>query len=237
MARYSRLESVEERRNMKRAITFGGLTIVAVALLFIYGIPAIGQFAAFVSDLGKGGGTVITEDKTPPAPPKFSNFPDFTNKEKLDLLGTAESGSTIKLTFNNTEVENLTDRDGHFTFNVTLNQGENEFWATATDPSGNLSQKTDEFRITFDNKPPDLRIESPQNGAQFFGAKQRQVTIQGSTEQNEQITINDRIIAVDDDGKFQYTTTLNEGENKFSIKSTDKAGNITESELVLTFSL
>ena len=233
---YSRLASVEERKNVRSASIFIGLTIAAVAFIYFVGIPASGKFAAFISDLKKSTSPISKGDKTPPAPPRFNTYPLFTNQESLSLTGNTEPGATVKLSFNGAEQEMLADKDGGFTFTLKLIGNDNKFAAVTVDSAGNISQRTEEFKVVFDNKPPDLTVNSPQDGTQFFGANQRQATIQGETEGISQVTINDRIIAVDDSGKFQYTTTLNDGENKFVIKSVDKAGNNTEKELTLNFS-
>lgn len=236
MSQYSRLASVEEKRNFRNALIFIFLTVGVLVLLFFAGIPALGKFTAFVSDLGKSDKTISLNDKTPPGPPRFDIFPDFTNQKNITLTGTAEAGSTVKLTFNGTESENVADKSGRFTFDTSLNDGENLFSAVATDQAGNVSQKSKDGKITFDNKAPDLTISSPSDGSQFFGSNQRQITIQGTTEQYCQVTINGRIVAVDDSGKFQFTTSLTDGENKFTIKSVDQAGNETEKDLSLSFS-
>lgn len=236
MARaYSRLASVEERKNTRKAILFIFLTVAAGVLLFFVGLPILGNFAAFVSEIGKSTKPITTNDKTPPGPPRFANFPDFTNQTVFTLNGNVEPGATVKLTFNGSEQDALADKDGKFSFDLPLSSGENDFWAVAVDPAGNISQKTTVYKIVFDNKPPALTIDTPANGAQFLGSKQRQVTIQGTTDVGCQVTANDRIVAVDDNGKFQYTTTLSDGENKFVFKSTDQAGNTTEVDLTLNF--
>jgi hypothetical protein len=232
---FSRLASVEERKNTKTAVFFIFLTIVALIVLFFEGLPFLGNFAVFVSEIGKSTKPIVSTDKTPPAPPKFASFPDFTNQNKIDLKGNTEPGAIVKLTFNGSEQDGLSDKDGKFTFSMTLTNGENDFSAIAVDQAGNISQKTQDYKIVFDNKPPTLTIDSPANGAQFLGSKERQVTIQGTTDPNTQITVNDRIVAVDDSGKFQYTTTLTDGENKFAVKSTDQAGNTAEADLTLNF--
>ena len=237
MAKYSRLASVEERRNVKKARNFIVLTGISLILLYFFGIPALGKFAAFVSDLAKSDNPIVSEDKTPPAPPRFNSFPDYTNHKDTTLSGDTEGGATVKLTFNGRGQETLADRDGHFSFNLNLRDGENAFTAITVDAAGNESQKTDEFMVVFDEKSPDITIDTPAPGSQFYGTKQRQVTIQGTTESGVSVTANDRIVSVDDTGKFQYTTTLGEGENKFNFKAVDSAGNTTESELVLNFSL
>ncbi len=232
---YSRLEKVEEKNNIKKAVTLVLVSITTLVLLFFYGIPVLGRFAAFVSDLGKSGKAITQNDKTPPAPPRFSTLPDFTNSQTLDVSGNSEAGANIKLTLNGALQETLTDKDGRFSFTVNLNEGENTFSATAVDTANNVSQETQAILIIFDKTQPVLTIDSPQDGAQFIGTKQRQVTLQGTTESGTQITVNDRFVSVDDSGKFQFTTSLTDGENKFEVKSTDKAGNTTSVTLTLHF--
>lgn len=206
-----------------------------VVLLFFYGIPVLGRFAAFVSDLGKSGKTISVNDHTPPAPPKFDYINNFTNQQTATLSGVTEVGATVKLTFNGNVQDVLADKDGKFLFNLQLDNGTNTYSAVAVDTAGNVSQKTQEYTLTFDNKPPNLTVDSPADGSQFFGSNQRQTTIKGTTDQNDQVTINDRVVAVDDNGKFQYTTSLNDGENKFAVKATDQAGNTTEKNINLNF--
>ncbi len=235
--RYSRLESVEERNNFKNAVIFIVLTIAVVVILVVVGIPTVGKVASFVSGLRGGNTPIALNDKTPPAPPTFGVFPDFTNQATINVSGTAEAGANVKLTFNGKEQDILVDKDGNFTFpNLALKSGDNTFFAFAIDPAGNISQKSVEKKVVYDNKPPILSIDSPADGSRFIGSGQRQVTIQGTTDSGAGITINDRIVSVDDAGKFQYTLTLNSGDNKFMVKSVDQAGNLTEKEFTLNFS-
>ncbi len=225
----------EERKNKRNAALFIFLTIAAIVILYFLGIPALGKLTTFVSSLRGNNQKIGSSDITPPPPPKFRNFPEFTNQQNLTLSGNTESGATVKLTFNGNSQEVLADGSGQFSFNVILQDGTNTFAAVALDQSGNQSQKSDDYQITFDKKVPELEITSPTDGSSYFGSNQRQATIEGKTEAEASVTINDRIISVDDGGAFQYTTTLNEGINAFNIKSTDRAGNTTEKSLNLNF--
>ena len=225
----------EERKNKRNAAVFMFLTIAAIVALYFLGIPALGKLTSFVSSLRGNNQKIGSSDITPPPPPKFRNFPEFTNQQNLTLNGNTEAGASVKLTFNGNPQEVLADASGLFSFNVMLQDGINTFAAIAVDQSGNQSQKSDDYEITFDKKVPELEITSPTDGSSYFGSNQRQVTIEGKTEAESSVTINDRIISVDDEGIFQYTTTLNEGANAFNIKSTDRAGNIIEKSLNLNF--
>ena len=102
---YSRLASVEERKNVRSAFLFAGLTILALTLLFFVGIPFLGKFTAFVSDLGKSNKSITGGDTTPPAPPRFNTYPEFTNDVRVTISGNAESGVTVKVEFNGKEQE------------------------------------------------------------------------------------------------------------------------------------
>lgn len=229
------MRTTEERKNIRKAIWFVFLTIVAGVILFFVGIPLLARFAAFVSDFKKAGAPITQKDTTPPPPPKFDSLPDFTNQKNIKISGYSESGSTVKITFNGTETDIVAGNDGSFSSDFALLNGENTYSAVATDTSGNTGQATKEYKITYDNKAPDLSISSPSDGAQFFGNRERQQTISGNTEANASVTVNDRVLTVDSNGDFEYTTTLNEGENKFTIKASDEAGNSSEKELTLNF--
>jgi bacillopeptidase F len=228
----------EVKRNRNNAVKFIVLTGVVGLILFVYGIPLLGRFAAFVSEIAKGDKPITRDDKTPPAPPQVDTPPEYTKDEILKITGNSEEGATIKFTFNGSDEELVSDADGTFSKNLDLKRGENTLVLTAKDTAGNESQKTKTFTIVFDNESPELSVDSPSDGSSFFGTRQRQVDIKGTVDDNESsVTVNDRFVAVEDDGSFQYTTTLSEGENKFNIKAADKAGNSVEKSLTLSFSL
>ena len=235
--RYSRLESVEEKKNVRSAATLIILSIAVIVFLVIVGIPTVGKVATFVSGLKKGNTSVASVDKTPPAPPAFGVYDDFTNQSTASISGTAEPGATIKLTFDGSEQDTSVDKDGNFSFkDLTLQSGANAFSAYAIDPAGNISQKTADQKITYNNKPPTLTVDSPADGSSFYGSSQMQATIQGTTDNGVGININDRIISVNDSGKFQYSTTLSSGANLFKVVATDQAGNTTEKDITLNYS-
>lgn len=234
---YSRRNSVERKKNIRSAYVFGALTIVSLVLLFFFGLPAIVKFSAFLGEVRKSGEPVSIEDTTPPAPPRLDEIPEFTNKLNIDISGSAEPGSTVIIKFNSDEVEILVNKEGIFSKSYGLQKGNNVFSLVARDSSGNISQESDSFRVVFDDTPPELTIAKPENESQYFGSRQRQIVIEGTTESDANVTINDRFVSVSENGGFTFATTLNEGENVFAIKSIDPAGNSTEESLNLTFSL
>lgn len=226
----------EEKQNIQKAIKFTFLTIIAVILLFFYGIPILGKFAGFVSDLAKGDKPIVKTDKTPPAPPQIEDLPEFTNQKTIKITGKSEEGAIIKFKLNSKNEEIVANSEGKFSIDFHLNDGKNTIDVMAIDSSGNESQKTETKNVTFDNSEPKLTLGSPSDGSLFFGSRQRQVSIKGSVDDKDtRVTVNDKFVAVEDNGDFQFTTTLNEGVNKFSIKAIDPAGNSSEKDLSLNF--
>jgi len=233
--RYSRLARTEERQSIRRAIFFTFLTVVSIFAFIFLGLPVLAKFAGFLTDLKKSGLPIERNDTTPPAPPKLDNLPEYTNEFSVEIKGTTEAGASVTLFLNNDEEELVVNKDGEFNFTFKLDKGENTVSVKARDAAGNESQETDVYKIIFDNEPPELEITSPEDGKEFYGSKERQVSINGKTEENASVTINDRIVAVDVSGNFTFVTTLSEGENGFTIKTEDKAGNSTEASLTLRF--
>ena len=220
---------------MRTAVLLGGLTVILIGGIFVFGLPTVAKFAAFLTDLRKSGEPVEINDTTPPAPPRFDTLPEATNKTQIEVSGESEPGATVVLSFNKDIQEVLADSEGSFRFTFELNDGQNSLIASAKDSSGNESQKTEGVTITFDDEEPSLSINSPSEGASFFGSKQRQVVVEGATDSEASLSINDRFVLVEEDGSFAFATTLSEGENTFNLKSQDKAGNQTEKSLKVNF--
>lgn len=233
---YRKFASLEQKKNIRKTFVFGVLTVGLLALLFVFGIPAMARIASFVGDFGKSDKPIDIADNIPPAPPRFLGLPEATNKTNIEITGTAEPGAKVTLTVNSDEVEVIADNSGKFIANVDLLNGDNTVKAIAKDNAGNVSQPSEKVGIVYDNTEPKLEIESPEDGSEFTGSSQRQVTIKGKTEAEVLLNINDRSVSVNSDGTFSFTTTLSEGENKFDVKVKDKAENETESTLTLRFS-
>ena len=221
---------------MRRAFLFTILTILAILGVLFYGLPSVARFAAFLSDLRKSSLPVDRNDTTPPAPPRLDRLPEATKEPEIEISGVTEEGATVILTLNGKDEEVVADADGKFRFSYSLRKGENQILAKAKDRAGNESQPTAGITVVFDNEAPKLDISAPADGSQFYGDGQRQLAIKGTTEVGVTLTINDRIVKVEEDGTFTFATTLADGENSFNLKSADKAGNQTEKTLKVNFS-
>jgi hypothetical protein len=237
MVKYrSRLAKTEEKKNYRRAFIYLTATILILGLFFIFGIPSIARFAAFLTNIRETSDPVQKNDLTAPITPRVDPLPEYTNQDMIDIKGYTEPGASVIIHHNNADDEVLADKTGVFIFDLALNKGGNSISLIAKDSSGNESVQTENITITVDKEPPDLTIDNPNDGTEYFGTKQRQIVIEGTTEEGAMVTINDRFVVVDSEGKFTYLTTLNEGDNNFTIKSSDKAGNESEITIILKYS-
>lgn len=233
--KHRRISTLEEKKNLKSAYIYIILTVFIVVFFIIFGIPLLSRMTNFISDMKRSNEPITKEDTTPPAPPKSDFLPEATNKENLEIKGSVEPSVLVTLFINEEKLETTSDKDGRFSFNITLARGENNISLRAKDEGGNESTASEEYIVIYDDKEPDLEIISPPDGKTFSGTLQRQVVIEGKTEEGAKITINDRLVVVEEDGSFTFATTLQEGGNNFNIKSVDKAGNETTKGITLQY--
>ena len=233
--KYSRLNSIEHKKNIRSAAMYMALTIAAILLMFFLGIPLLGRTIGFLADLQTSDQQIDSQDTTPPAPPSIDLLPEVTNKTAVEITGRTEEGAIVVLTFNDSTEEIVANSEGAFSYNWNLWKGENTLKALARDKSGNESQETKTFTLSYDDTPPDLTIDSPSNGHVFNGTRERQISIEGSTESGTSLNINGRRVVVDDLGDFSFFTSLSEGENVFDVVAKDDAGNETKTSFSVTF--
>lgn len=232
---YSRRQTVEEKKNKRKAATLVTLSIVFVVLMFFYGLPLLVKLANVAYDFKKTSQPIEINDTTPPPPPRIDALPVATNKTSLTISGSSEPGATVIIDQNGKTHEAAIDNDGKFSLTIDLSDGENFIKASTKDSAGNESYDTKTYSVTFDNEKPELTITSPQNGSDFYGSSQKKLTIKGTTEEDVKLQINDRLAIVDSSGNFSFPVQLNEGTNSFNIKATDLADNTTEVTIDVNF--
>ncbi len=107
-----------------------------------------------------------------------------------------------------------------------LADGVHEAKVYAEDYAGNGN--TTVWNFTVDATPPSLTIISPA-GRNVPLTYNGTLWINGTTDPNATVTINNVTVAVDSSGSFSYRATLVEGQNIFYVTASDSAGNtVTE---------
>lgn len=229
----SRLTETEEKNNVRSAVVFGGLTIVLIVLGLVFGIPLFSKFVGLFTK--NSSQQQSTQSTTTLLAPNVSTLPKYTNQQSISIKGTAQPNSTIKIFFNNSSDETVTDGSGNFAANVTLTKGVNTIYAKTVDSNGNESQPSVSYSVNYTNQTPNLTVNTPQNNQNFYGSASKSLDIQGSTDAGNTVTINDHIAILDANGKFSYSIDLQNGDNQLKIVSTDLAGNKKEIDLKVIF--
>lgn len=233
MAR-SRLSRRMERKTKKNLLLSVLGIILVLLLVFKFGLPLLINLSLFLS--GPKDISEQSENKNPSfiAPPIFNSASTATSSANIIISGIASKDQTISLYVNNDLFDEATTEDnGGFSFEPTLKSGENSIKAKAI-----MKDKESEFSqtltIIFKSAPPSLNVTAPTDG-QSFGKDQSTVDVQGTSDQDVKITVNNFWAITDSDGSFSYRLPLQNGENKIKITATDIAGNKTEKEIKVTY--
>lgn len=221
----SRLHRRYEVRRKRQIVIFSLASIVGLVLLVMYGFPAVLNFSGTISSLRRQPASVTSGNNTlAPTTPRLSEDLVATSSAKVIITGATDPKTTVELFQNNRSLGTVVSKDdGTFTWDVTLEKGDNFFQAQAVGETGRKSDSSENYQISFLSSPPKLEASAAPDG-----------TVSGTTDPGTTVSINDRLVVVDSNGKFSYLLDLKGGENKIKIVATDPAGNRTVKELTVT---
>lgn len=232
--RFIRNYSKKGKRNLFATII---LTVIILYATITWGLPnfinAIGYITSIVKPSSKQAENVA---ENPHLAPPVLNIPyEFTNNPSINIAGFATPNSKVILYIDDVEKKTTQSKDdGSFLFeNIELVLGTNNIYGKVVDEQGKESLSSKTIKIFYDNEKPKLEISNPQDGTKIQGV--RKVSIEGSTEADAKVYVNDSQVIVDMDGKFKIELSLNDGENIFKIKAVDKASNETTDERRVDF--
>ncbi len=229
----SRKAKKERNQTLKKTFLFAFLAL-GLFLLFIFGIVPLSLKILDIMDSGQGG--LVNTDNIPPSAPSLSVPFEATNSAQIKVSGYTEPKAKVKLYLNAQEVVELTaGDDGQFETDLDLNEDKNELTAQAFDQAGNESPTSTTKVIIYDHTPPEIKITNAENDQEIVGKQNKDFKLEGETEPKAKVYINDRFTYADEEGKFTYIITLNEGDNHLKIKAVDPAGNENEIELNIKF--
>lgn len=236
MAKYKPNKKMTEEELYSKLVTTLFAIVVLLGIIFLgfrfFG-PKIGSFFGLISVNRNDTGS---KDVIAPLPPEFINPTKATNKQIVDLTGSAEPGATVTLFVNGPKkAEVLADQTGEFNFNaISINRGKNSIFATASDAAGNKSEKSETVIIMFDNSKPKITLIEPKEGQQVQNLQNR-VLIKGKINEKAEVTINGRIAITRPDNSFELLLGVKEGDVEIEIKATDEAGNTNTKQVEISF--
>jgi len=121
------------------------------------------------------------------------------------------------------------NRQGVMFERMTLRQGLNIIVVEAVDGSGNAAIEV--LHVWLDTVAPALFVSSPVDGSV---AASPLVAVEGRTELDATVTVNDEPVALDGAGWFRTTRVLTGRENLLIVAAEDRAGNVNSSYVRVT---
>lgn len=229
----SRLAKKEQKKLMTQTALTLSLVVVIILVFLFFVLPNIVRVAFNVLDADP---IAKSEDILPPQVPILEAPVEATFSSQIKLSGYGEAKSEIILIVNGNEADKkMIAEDGTFSFDVNLTDGENTITTFSKDEAQNESSTSKKFVIILDTTTPTIEIESPQDGERITLRKNQITTIKGKTEPRAKVFIDSRLVLADQEGNFQGSYNLQEGDNKIIIRAIDLAGNQSESALLINF--
>ena len=233
---FSRLNRLQDRKEKRRLLLAVVGIITVFALILLFGVKALIGFSLLVDKLRGTTPTTSQQSQLIILPPTIDPPPTATNSATISVTGKGQTGLTLVLYVNNSEFKKLAvGEDGTFMVaNVSLTNGTNTISAKLTDAKDNVSDLSNIVSVTYGNTPPRLVISDPTDNTTISGDLNT-VTVNGMTDDNVTVTINDRMVVIKTDNSFSYNYPLNEGDNILNIVATDTAGNQTTVQHKVTY--
>lgn len=232
----SRLTRKAEKQ-IKKTITISTIGIVFLTFL-------VWKFSFFFLDKL---GTPVSKDKINnsqtdqtinfiPAPILYP-LPQATNSSTIKISGySLDKKGIIELFINDSvKAKTVLKDDSSFNFdNIALDNGQNIIKVRLKNNSEKFSNFSDPYTTSFIKDGPKLEIKTPEQGA-IFSHDDNQIYIQGLTDQENKVTINNYWAIVDSQGNFSYLLTLKNGENNIEITAQNQAGVKSTKNLKVTY--
>lgn len=233
---YSRLTRVSDRKEKRRLVLAIAGIIGIFVLILAFGVKALIGFSLLVEKLRGASPATTQQTQTTILPPTLDPPSSATNSATISVTGKGQAELTLILYVNGKEFkQTAVQKDGTFSLSsVPLTTGANTISAKLTDTKGNVSDLSNIVSVIYGNTPPKLVISDPADNSTVNGDPNT-VTINGMTDDNVTVTINDRMVVIKTDNSFSYNYPLNEGDNILNIVATDASGNQTTIQRKVTY--
>ncbi|MBU5436977.1 S8 family serine peptidase [Tissierella sp. MSJ-40] len=158
----------------------------------------------------------------------------YTREEIFSLNISTNMESHIKLYKKDQLIKEEPSINGDFSVDVNLEEGINEFKLTTSKNGKEI--ETDSITLIKDTISPIITITNPVDKSIYNNNK---VLVKGSIEDEwlEEVTVNGKIVKLDNENNFIEELLLEEGKHNIEIIAKDKAGNISIESIEITVKL
>lgn len=170
------------------------------------------------------------------APPVLNIPFDATNSASITISGYATPNSKVEIYFDdNLQSTVNTQDDGSFISDpLTLNEGTNNIYGDTVSSSRVKSLPSKTIQLIYNNQQPSLSVDQPQDGTTIASGVNK-ITVSGSTDPNNNVTVNGITVIVGNDGSFSTSVSLNGGDNNITIVATNSFNNTTRVKRKVTY--
>jgi hypothetical protein len=224
-----------EKKVVKKLILTLILALGSIILLIFVGLPLLSRFVLLLSPKGTDTTQNTSTDSSILFAPTLNPTYEATNSSPINLSGYSEKDAKVKILLNGKEKTTTdTDKDGKFSIDrFPLDDGDNAISAILLKETKE-SPPSSPIHVTYKKTPPKLDILYPKDGDSIHDNKD--INITGTTDPGSRVTINDRFVIVDSQGKFSFAFHLSDGDNMLKIIATDTAGNQEMKEMKVNYS-
>ncbi len=235
--RTSRLSRTSEKQNKRQALLFTIGIVVLLVILIQFGPILINIFGNVVYTL-RGGDKSDTQvvGQELLQPPTLIGVAEATQSATISFSGVApDKGGTVELYVNDElEDEIVIHSKTDFQINsLPLKKGTNTVKARFV-KGDKTSSFTQDYVVSYLNDKPKLEVSFPNDGGTYTKAD-KNITVTGTTDPDNTVSVNSFRAIVDTSGKFSYQLQLNDGENQVTIEAQNPAGAKTQKQLKVTY--
>ena len=155
-----------------------------------------------------------------------------TNSAEIIVTGSSSEFDTLQFFINNTKVEEKSAKESFEEKIGKLKVGENTLYVVARTKNGKNKKDSSRYTVYYKNEPPKLEITMPKDGD---NVTKQDLQIEGKTDANVSVSVNNQPIVVDYQGNFKKSLRLKEGENKLQFVAEDEAGNKKEATMTIRY--
>lgn len=234
MQRPSRLNRTTDQKTKKQIIIFA-ITIIVVLFIFFQFGPSLLSLISNVTG-SNNGPVIVNNDKNTLESPFINSIPSATDSASITIAGTsAYSDAQVELYVNGDSYDTVPlSSDQSFEFEgVKLKDGINLIKARV-EKGDKKSNFTQTYNVIYSQGAPKLDVSSPSDNQEFTRGDQT-ITVQGTTDPDNNVTVNNFRAVVDGSGNFSYYLNLSEGDNNVVIVAQSQAGKKTEKTLKVKY--
>lgn len=164
---------------------------------------------------------------------EIDDLPIATNSAELIISGSVTNYDTVEIYINREKVKQLRLTSDSFSEEVgDLRKGENVIYVKARASKEKKEEKTDSYSIQYISGKPKLEIKEPQENTK---TSKSEIKVAGTANKDDEITVNNSPVVLDQNGNFETTVNLKEGDNTIEVEVEDIAGNIEKKSIKVTY--